>query len=169
MNTRKFPVLIGVQLDAANAEEAIQRLSDILHEAGYVDQEFSRAVLAREEVFPTGLPTDPPVALPHADPDHVREAAVVVGTFKRPIAFHEMGNPEQVLQIRLVFLLALVQKEDAAPLLRHLTLAFRDRERLQALQEASTVQEAASLLKALLADEQGEADLEFLFSEVVLR
>ena len=71
-------------LTAENHEQVIRALVDKLHEHGLVELEFANDVLAREETFPTGLPTEPhAVAIPHADPQHVRESAVGVAVLDR--------------------------------------------------------------------------------------
>jgi len=59
---------------------------------GYVSEEFAEDVWEREKIFPTGLPTQPfGVAIPHADPDHVKQSAVCLGILNSPVFFNQMG------------------------------------------------------------------------------
>jgi PTS system galactitol-specific IIA component len=150
MAIRELPVQVETGLEAEDAAAAVQRLADLLEQAGHVDARYAAAVADRERTFPTGLPTEPPVALPHADPDYVLRSAMAVGIFRAPVAFQEMGNPGQTLQVRIVFLLAVKEKEEAAGLLRELVLAFRDHARLARFQQAETDEEARALLNDLL-------------------
>ncbi|MDR7417405.1 MAG: PTS sugar transporter subunit IIA [Armatimonadota bacterium] len=153
MALREMPILLDIGLEAGDAASAVQRLAGMLQRAGHVTADYGAAVAAREATFPTGLPTEPPVALPHADPDHVLHSAMAVGVFRAPVTFHEMGSPERTLPVRIVFLLAVKEKEAAAGLLRELVVAFRDHERLARLQEAETVHAARAILDDLLSQQ----------------
>ena len=78
--------LVGVE--TVDAQDAIRKLTAILVETGHVMPEFAEDVWKREVSFPTGLPTQPlAVAIPHADPDHVKRSAVCVGILNSPIQF----------------------------------------------------------------------------------
>jgi PTS system galactitol-specific IIA component len=150
MVAAEMPVVAAIGLRAACTGDALRLLAARLVDAGCVDARYADAVIDREGAFPTGLPTDPPVALPHADPNYVLRNAVAVGVFAEPIAFREMGTPGHELRVRLVFLLALRAKEDAASLLRQLILNFREGNRLARLQDASTDDDARRLAHDLL-------------------
>ena len=49
--------LVLAQLDVKNADEAISTLADILYKHKNVSQNYKQAVLDREKIFPTGLPS----------------------------------------------------------------------------------------------------------------
>ncbi|MDA4633637.1 PTS sugar transporter subunit IIA, partial [Escherichia coli] len=70
------------------------------------------AVLAREAALPTGLPLglDNNVAIPHTDPEHVLKPGLAMATLCRPVAFCNMEDPEEKLQVSVVFLMALNDK-----------------------------------------------------------
>lgn len=146
----EMPVVVAVRLRVVGAEEALRLLVALLVDAGCVDARYADAVVDREGASPTGLPTNPPVALPHADPEYVRRSAIAVGVFDDPVAFREMGSPDQELGVRLVFLVALRAKEEAASLLRQLILRFRDRDRMARLQDALTDEDARQAVRELL-------------------
>lgn len=156
-----LPVLVSTGLQAESAGDAIRVLASILADESYVDPEYSEAALGREEDFPTGLPTEPPVALPHADPDYVRRSAAAVGVFKDSIVFKQMGTPSESLDVRLVFLLAIAKKEEMTDLLRQLMVAFRDTEGLSALTDASNDEEAREAVAKILG--QGLSQPTFVF------
>lgn len=149
MEITSIPFVTVVQLHAADAAEAIRLLNERLVEKGFTEPRYAEAVIEREQVFPTGLPTEPPVAIPHADPDFVLQAAGALGILDAPVLFQEMGNPDQTLPVRLIFLLALARKEDAVGVLRQLTRAFRDGEGLGKLQQAQSAEQAEAALRQL--------------------
>jgi PTS system galactitol-specific IIA component len=147
-----LPVVVCIGLHAQSTEAALRILSERLVEAGYAEPGYAEDVIARELVFPTGLPTNPPVAIPHADPGHVLQPAIAVGVFDTPVGFAEMGScdPAPTLQVRLAFLLAMTEKSQAVQLLRQLTAAFRNHDLLARLQAAATDAEAVAALQELL-------------------
>ncbi|SRR5690606_19196962 len=121
-------------LTAENHEQVIRALVDKLHEHGLVELEFADDVLAREETFPTGLPTEPhAVAIPHADPQHVRESAVAVAVLDRPVTFGRMGaSAGTSIEAKVVFLLALKEAEKQVVMIQQL---------MELLQNASVLQD----------------------------
>jgi PTS system galactitol-specific IIA component len=147
-----LPVLVCTQLGGESREEALRTLAERLVAAGYASPGYAEDVITRERTFPTGLPTDPPVAIPHADPDHVLQPAIAVGVFDAPVSFAEMGglDPAPSLQVRLVFMLAMTEKSQATHLLRHLSAAFRNRDLLIRLQSAPGAGEAVPTVQDLL-------------------
>lgn len=150
MDVGNLPVLVAAGLPASDAARAIRALSAMLADAGYVEPAYADAVVAREALFPTGLPTDPPVALPHADPDTVRRTAMAVGTLAAPVTFKEMGNPDHELAVRVIFLLAVRGKDEAVHLLKQLVLALRNHGALRRLERAPSEGEARAVLRELL-------------------
>jgi len=48
--------LVRVSMPATSKEAVIETLSELLIDKGYVKEDYAQAVLAREVVFPTGLP-----------------------------------------------------------------------------------------------------------------
>ena len=99
--------LIFLNFEADDREDLLSRLSDILYEKGYENESFKQAILEREKVFPTGLPTlGVKVALPHTDTEHVIKPAILISTLKEPVVFKEMGNGVNDIDVGIVFLLA---------------------------------------------------------------
>jgi len=119
--------LVLTHLKAKTRQEAIAALASLLLKQHLVDDGFSEAVLAREEVYPTGLPLpDIPVAIPHTDAGHCKSPAMAVGILDRPIEFGEMGaEPGSMLQVRIVFLLALNNPKTQVDFLQRLVALFQ--------------------------------------------
>jgi PTS system galactitol-specific IIA component len=144
-------ILVGVE--AAEAKEAIQKLTAPLVETGYVTTEFALDVWKREETFPTGLPTQPlAVAIPHADPDHVEQSGVCVGVLKSPVRFAQMGTDgSTVLEVRIIFLLAIKEKEKQVEMIQQLVTLIQSPSLLEGLPEANDSAEAMALIRNVLA------------------
>jgi len=147
----KEHVLIGVE--AGDARDVIGKLTAVLVETDHVTSEFADDVWEREKSFPTGLPTQPlAVAIPHADPDHVNQSAVCVGVLNSPVNFSQMGTDgSTVLDVPIVFLLAIKEKEKQVEMIQQLMTLIQSPELLDGLFRAESASEAMGLIKKLFA------------------
>jgi PTS system galactitol-specific IIA component len=101
------------KLAEATDKDVIARLAKELGE--HVAPTFAAAALAREKRSPTGLPFgDVGVAIPHAEPEHVKTPAIVIASLAAPVSFRMMGSPKTVVPVTLVVMPALSAKEQAA-------------------------------------------------------
>lgn len=117
----------------------IRDLAQRLEAAGHVKSSFIKAALTREKVSPTGLPFAPhPVALPHADPEHVLAPALIVATLVKPIVFREMGSPATKLSVEIVVMPAFQEKEQAGAGLASLIDRLKEQSFREALLAATT-------------------------------
>jgi len=91
---RALPDACAVGVVAADAMGVLRQVADLAIRAGHAAPSFGDALVTREHAYPTGLPTLVPVAIPHADPSHVREAGFAVATLARPVPFGVMGTAE---------------------------------------------------------------------------
>jgi len=127
---------IALDLKAADSSEVIRELADRLHRAGAVSASYAAETIARESKHATGLPTKPfPIAFPHADADGVLQSALAVAVPKSPVAFHNMADPEEVLQVELVIMMANRSPEEQIQTLRKLAELFGEPEKLTELRE----------------------------------
>jgi PTS system galactitol-specific IIA component len=88
-----------------DAPALLRTMAGRARDAGLVGEGFADAVVAREEQFPTGLPTPVPAAIPHTDPVHVRRPGRVVALLRDPVDFVEMGSTDRYVSVRLVVML----------------------------------------------------------------
>jgi len=139
---------IAVDLCAESNREAIQRVCYILARTGDIREKYWEDVYKREKEFPTGLPTFPvAVAIPHADPDHVVRTAVAIGVLKSPVLFRQMGaDPSKTLQVWIIFLLAIKEREKQVDLLQGLMKLVQDKDLLKKILDS---QAPSSVLKAI--------------------
>lgn len=150
MNNLKFDLILLEQLteicyDANNKEEVIKLLSNKMNKQGYVEPGFEKAVLERERDYPTGLPTKIPVALCHVEAEYVNQTALAIATLKKPIEFHDMGNPKNTLQVEIVFLLTIVDPKKQCLYLRIMMSIFKDNTLLE-LKSSKTKKEIVTIL-----------------------
>ena len=71
----------------------LTKMSKVLIDAGFVHESYKDAVIERERVFPTGLPTQGiNVAIPHTDSIHVKKEGFLVGVLEQPVTFEMMAR-----------------------------------------------------------------------------
>jgi PTS system galactitol-specific IIA component len=143
------PDLILMGTEASSGEEAIRLLSRRLEQGGYVRPTFADAVLEREKTFPTGLPTEPPVAIPHTDVEHCLKPAVAVAMLKRPVLFQAMGRGGD-LRVGVIFLLSITDPQAQVGWLGRLVQFFQKTGHLKELAEARSPGEVADILNQRL-------------------
>jgi PTS system galactitol-specific IIA component len=149
--------LVVPRLRATCDSEAITALATLLYQHGYVRETFERAVLERERTFATGLPTpEIQVAIPHADVEHVIRPAIAIGVLAEPVAFGEMGDPENTVAVRIVCMLAVSQSEVLVSLLRNLVGILQDPVLLRQIVELKTAGEIADTFNRHLSNLQEE-------------
>lgn len=85
------------------------------------------------------------VAIPHTDAVHVKKPMVGVATLKNPVQFAEMGNPDELLDVSIVFMLAMEDGREQIKLLTQLMKVVQDQELLARIYE-SNEKEIADLI-----------------------
>jgi PTS system galactitol-specific IIA component len=145
--------LVCVFNEVVTREQAIITLAARLLESGFVKESFGSAVLEREKVFPTGLPTEPVgVAIPHTDTEHILISALAVGILSNPVPFQEMGSPDVEVNVNIISMMAISDPKAVMPVLRSLALAYQDREFLTLLKASSSEGMVLDLFKARIPD-----------------
>jgi PTS system galactitol-specific IIA component len=143
--------LIELQINASEKEPVIKILCDKLLANDFVKDSFYANVLKREEVFPTGLPTSIPMAICHTESEHVNQSAIAVGTLNTPVAFQEMGTPENDVMVEMVFVIALKDPKDQVPWLQKMMLVFRDDEILKTIRNADKKENLVEYLNGIFS------------------
>jgi PTS system galactitol-specific IIA component len=144
--------LIKLGMPETIKEEAIQALAAGLYELDCVREGYVENVIAREENFPTGLPTSIPLAICHTEAQYVKQSALAVGTLVTPIPFKEMGTPERNVNAEIIFLLALNDPKQQVPWLKKMAKIFKDQATLKTIKDMKEPAELVDLLKQLFAD-----------------
>lgn len=112
-----------------SAEEVIRELGEFAVERGYCSAEYVTAAVDRESEFPTGLPVPGAafgVAIPHADPGHAHEEAVVVGLPRGGVTFRSMDDPDRTVDAEAVLFLSTGESDGYATFLSNLATLFQE-------------------------------------------
>lgn len=146
------PEHIVIGLEAEDTGQAIHTLNDLLVQSGSAGPGFAADVLAREQTFPTGLPTEPiPVAIPHADPDHLIRSGIAIGVLKTPVPFGQMGTDgSTILDVKIIFLLAIKEREKQVEMIQQLIALIQSPDLLLGLARAKDANEALRLIHQTL-------------------
>ncbi len=143
------PGAIVLGLKAATDHDVIRILADRLQALGYVKPSFADAVIAREVMLPTGLPLggDNNVAVPHTDPEHVLRPGLALATLVEPVSFSNMEDPDEKLQVSVVFLMALNDKDKQIEMLQEIAGTIQSPEIISALIQSKSVEDVSRLLR----------------------
>lgn len=149
--------LICLDLEASSSAEVISKLGNKLVERNLVKQEYIQDVINREKEYPTGLPTYIPVSIPHADAEGCYKTSMAIGVLKNPVKFFEMGNPENALDVELIFMLAIADSKEQVTWIKNMMKIFKSEEVLRKIKNASDSSEIEVLLKnELFINEEDE-------------
>jgi PTS system galactitol-specific IIA component len=144
--------LFAVDVEAADREALLRSMSAQLLDAGLVKDTFADALLAREAVYPTGLPTAVMrVAIPHTDVEHVVAPAIAVARLAAPLEFGEMGKSDGAVDVELVIVLAVADKTAQLGLLQALIGMFSDTELMTSLRDAPTAHDLFTVINDRVA------------------
>lgn len=149
-----FEELILMDQEASDYEDLITQIGELAFEKGYVDKEFSKAVIEREKLYPTGLPTNKvKVAIPHAMVrDNVKKSAIIISKLKKPVLFKEMGSStDSFIPVDIVFLLAVNGSKDQLTILQKLVGMFSDDDAMVKLNDMKTASDTIGALKEILS------------------
>lgn len=139
---------ILLNIEAKTNEEVIRLLAERLHTLGYVKDSYADAVVKREQTMPTGLPLEREknVAVPHTDPEHVLKAGIAMATLRTPVNFANMEDPDEMVAVGIVFLLAINDKDKQIETLQSIMSAIQSPEILDGLKQAQTTDDLKTLL-----------------------
>ena len=115
---------------AEDRDSALKMLADEFVKAGVVEENFYDGILAREANFPTGLALDEEnktgVAIPHTDPEYVKETQLGFMTLDEPVVFRNMGNMEEEVKVDMMFMMAIKEAHGQVEMLMKLMGLFGD-------------------------------------------
>ena len=151
------------RLAATSDEQVLAALAAAALAAGHVHPSFADALLARERSHPTGLPTVVPVAIPHADVEHVIRPGLGIALLEQPVSFGEMGSGGSSVQARVVVLILVTEPHAQVELLVSLIDVFQREGWFERLDSTSDTSELVHAFGALL---RAEASLEEASTDV---
>ncbi len=140
--------LVALNFEALDAHAVIDLLAGRLHSQGLVAIDYSQQTWQRELRHPTGLPTRPfCIAFPHADAQGVISSALALATLSKPVVFRNMGDPDEDLQVFIVLMLANRNPDEQVETLRDLAELFGRPDKLRALRDQLSVENAVIWLR----------------------
>ncbi|WP_196595115.1 PTS sugar transporter subunit IIA [Pectinatus frisingensis] len=146
--TFQFDMAVNeIQFEADTAEKALTKLSLNLYKYGYVKSSYTDAILNREKIFPTGLAfSNYGVALPHTDCCHVNKPMIAVGVLKTPVIFHNMGDANQNVSVKIIFMLAMNNSKNQLQLLSSFMENLQDTALLENIVHAKTPERLTQIM-----------------------
>lgn len=146
------PTMSSVRPACTNAVEVLDHVSATALEQGRVRESFAGALRDRELSHPTGLPTPMPVAIPHADPEHVLRPGLAAVLLDPPVPFGEMGGSGETVDVRLVVVLLVTDPASQVGLLAGLIRALRRPDLAELLAHVHDPTALADAVNSLLAE-----------------
>jgi len=149
--------LIILNLDVANRDELFEKVSAIYEEKQLVTESFHKCLSERENNFPTGLQMDDyAVAIPHGEPENVKESFVSIVTLVDPISIHKMENPAETIPVDLFFFLGLGDGALHLGILRETISLIQEKALVEKLKKAASSEEALEMVKEVIKSNSSE-------------
>lgn len=146
--------LVFMNVEADNSEDLLRFLAAEAHKKGYVKSGYADAVIEREHLYPTALPTEiMKIAVPHSiKRDQVITPVIIIATLKNPIAFKEMGDGERDVMVDIVFMLAVCGSNEHLTFLQKIVSMFSDTEAMSDIKQTTTSKALIEVLKKHLSE-----------------
>jgi mannitol operon transcriptional antiterminator len=141
--------LIFPQISVNSSRKVIKLLGNALIKNGFAKDGLVKDVLVRERKFPTGMNTEIPIAIPHAGPEFTIKKGLAIATLKYPVKFREMGNPEKVLDVRIVIMPVLTGKEEDGKEFYELLQRLRDKKLLEEVMQSMSRPEIKKIINTI--------------------
>lgn len=142
------PAMILTDLEAASADEVLEKVGDAVIRAGYAKESYVQALKDREKDYPTGLDVDGiGVAIPHTSVEHVLKSGVAIATLKEPVTFVQMGTDDETAEVEVVFMLAVTDPSGHIDELQQILAILQDTAVLQKLMNAENAQQIIELIR----------------------
>lgn len=145
------PNLIFTNLDFKNKEDLLRFLSGKLLENKYVKPEYQQAIIDRENIYPTGLPSlGVNIAIPHADNELVNETTIAIGILKDSVLFYSMEDPKKELNVQIVIMLAIKEPHGQIEMLQKVVDIIQNEELTKKITQTTDKNEILSSLESYL-------------------
>lgn len=140
--------LILMDLELNNSTEVFETIGGVFIEEGYCRESYVQALIDREKDFPTGINMGTVgIAIPHTDKSHVIKGGVAIGQLKNPVEFYQMGTNDELVQAKLIFMLAVEDPEGHLAFLQRILQVLQDSSVLEKLLEATDKNDILEIIK----------------------
>lgn len=145
------PELVHVGVEVSNRDDLFALMATRLRDEGRTRESFLQGLTEREKNYPTGLPVNGGVAIPHTDTEHVLRDAVSIATLATPVGFREMaGTDDTEIPVDVVFMLALSGSGDHLEVLQKIITCIQDGKFMDTLRSSRSAAEIARTASAKL-------------------
>ncbi len=140
--------LVLTEIEVQDSYEAIEILGNVLFKEGYVKDTFVNAVIEREKDYPTGIQgIGLNIAIPHTDNSHVLNPGIAVGVLKENVSFKKMDDPDEEIDTKIIFLLAIKTPEFHLEALRGIMDMIQKVELMEAICSCKNSKEIINIIK----------------------
>lgn len=118
--------LISLSEHATNEPELFEKCANRLFQQGFVNENYKKGLLKREENFPTGLMTQYlNIAIPHSDTCYINKPFIYVVRTNNLITVKQMGDNQEI-KVRDFLFLGINEPSKQVGLLQFLMELFQD-------------------------------------------
>lgn len=104
--------------DALDKYDLIKQMSKMLTDRKMVDNNYGEFVIEREDVYPTGIYCQPvSVAIPHSEKGEIYQSSIVVAKLLNSMTFKRMDCPQEDVEVKIVFMLAVNRNKEQLKML----------------------------------------------------
>lgn len=136
-----------VQADFTSTDELFEAVYKQALKLDWVTENFIDKIKEREINFPTGMQLENyGAAIPHTDPECVKQEFVAVITNRKKIPFQRMDDAQQTVAVEIVFVLGLNQPHAQLEMLQSLMGLLQDEALLGELLAAPDVPQLLNVI-----------------------
>lgn len=139
--------LVSINVEVDSEEQLFSYVAKRLKEGRYVKDSYLEGITKREEEFPTGLITkNLNIALPHSDPEHIREPFIYVVRINNNATVKQMGD-NQEMKVKDFFFLGIKEPSGQVGVLQSLMNLFMNDDFVKEYIEAQSQEEIFNTIK----------------------
>ena len=133
-----MPQIMGYQITGTERDDVLTEMADFLASMGMVKPTYAKAVIDRENIYPTGICTEPyPVAIPHCERDGVLKTAILVGqTRNNGITFQRIDDTDLNVDAKVIFMLAVDTNQGQLEVISKLMDVIQDEKEVEEIVNA---------------------------------
>lgn len=142
--------LVKLNLNVSDRDNFFEVMFNEAFNKGFVEELFLTKIKERESVFPTGLKmADYSIAIPHTDPQYVKEQFIAVATLENPVKFSLMDDASQETEVKVIFMLGLNQPHSQIEALQQLMQMIQNKENVDKLLSAKDFADVQAVFSQL--------------------
>ncbi|MEE8810515.1 PTS sugar transporter subunit IIA [Lactimicrobium sp.] len=113
--------------------------SSLLLSKGLVNKEYSDEIVKREQKYPTGIESHVNFAICHTEIQYSNGEAIAIITLKNPVEFRNMAEPQRIVPVQVVFMLASQTAEGHMKSLQNIVNAMQDEKTAETFLQGSDI------------------------------